>query len=145
MSDELNAAIIGGLVGAAAAGPIAYVLTRLQRGRDGKDRFLAAIAELEADFPGPSLGLERFYHTSLPKLRQAIFTVQPFVDSVRFARLRKCLREYERRGTEQKNWQASGIQIAIGDMLQSQPTALGQSGPDEWMPEFYSKFRDVIG
>ena len=144
MSDELNAAIIGGLVGAAAAGPISYVLNWFQRRREGKDRYLSAIADIYAKLGESNLDLFKFFEHSLPSFRSAIFGVQPYIPSVSYERLVKLLREYQVRGEQQSNWQHSTYQETISEMLSSKAAPPAQAPADIWIPDFLRRFRDEV-
>ncbi len=89
---------ISAMIGAAIAGLIGWGSSRWLRARDGRDRFLSILSEIEAelDTAQPFSGEAARVHTaSLPDLRAAVYAVQTYIPRASFLRLREIWRRYQ--------------------------------------------------
>lgn len=86
------------MIGAAIAGLIGWCSSRWLRARDGRDRFLSILSEIEArlDTARPFSGEAARVHTeSLPDLRAAVYAVQTYISPASFLRLREIWQRYQ--------------------------------------------------
>jgi hypothetical protein len=133
-------AALGGVI----AGTIGFLSAWWKRWRDGRDRFLAVVSEVEAeldDCEHISDRTQKVHASSLIPLRTAIFAVKPFVSECSFNRLMELWHSYKK---EQTDARTAVERLAAHDLagrdMQSRP-----SYPDDMMRSYLNKFRKEVG
>ena len=103
------ATTLGGVIAASAGMGLAWC----KRRRDGRDRFLSSIAELEADMPDHCTDLRAFWESTFRPLRLAIYNVQPFISDGQFKALHQIYAEYRHLKEKQLDYDLSELIQAI--------------------------------
>ena len=132
--------IIGSVIGGCIAACAGMVLAHWKWRRDGRDRFMLAIAEFDADLPDHIGDLRAFHTSTLRPLRYAIHAVQPFVCAAQFTSLRDLWSEYRKLGHKQLDLDLTSIE----QMLDDDDTPLPTKRADERLAEFYDRFKAAV-
>ena len=119
-----------------------------QRRRDGRDRFLATIGELEAELD--ECGhiddqAEKFYIGSLPQLRSAVFAVQPFVSQNCFVRLLALWHEYKKLNDDQISTRGSLTRRTAHELNHGKDSPNMPPYPDERLRSYMKTFQTLVG
>jgi|ERR1039458_3559624 hypothetical protein len=117
MCSTIFTSIVGPVVGGAIAATAGFSLAFWKWRRDGKDRFISIICEMEASIDsgdGTNSDARSVHSSFITKLRSAVFAVQPFICDASFNRLLKIWQEYKNedgsaRGAFKRDTRAEGI------------------------------------
>jgi hypothetical protein len=144
MCSETIAAVVGALI----AGLIGFIFVWWQRRRDGHDRFLAVIGELEAELDGCEHiddKTKTFHAGSLIPLRCAVFAVQPFICKSRFKRLLDLWHEYRDLEKDKLTPSGSMIERTAHELTHGKDSPAMPPYPDERLRSYLKKFREEVG
>lgn len=142
MSSEAIATIVGALI----AGLIGLIVSRWQRQRDGRDRFLAVIGEMQSELDECGNVDDRaiiFHARSLVHLRSAVFAIQPFISNRRYGRLLKLWRDYKNL-TEQVATRPAIVKRIAHELTHGKGSPTMPLYPDELLSSYLNKFRKEI-
>lgn len=137
-SSALNT-ILGGFIAAS----VGFALAWWKRKRDGRDRFLAVLGEIESELDGsqPLDNLTQKVHSSsIAPLRGAIFSVQPFVTRKRFKMLLNLWHDYK---NENFDPTTAVVKMVAHDMA-GKPQSQRPGYPDSKLRNYFDKFRKVV-
>jgi hypothetical protein len=144
MSCSILIPLIGPAIGGFIAGTIGFIVAWWKWRRDGRNQFLAVIAEVEADMDERIDGIREVHISSLPRVRSAVFAVQPFVCCCRFDRIMKVWQAYKKPDPEQLDWGLSMSRQAVHEAMSP-----GAPNPnvraDDWMRARLKEFRKSVG
>ena len=132
--------VLGGCIAAAAG----MWLASLRRSRDGRDRFLAVVGEIESQLDSCDHIDDRtqtVHADSLAPLRLAIYAVQPFISRRSFNRLLVLWRSYKR---EQADARTALEKLAAHDIAERSPKG-APAYPDDMLRSYFRKFRAEVG
>jgi len=131
--------ILGGFIAAAVGFSIAW----WQRRRDGKDRFLAILGEIESSLDGCGHiddRTQKVHADSITPLRAAIFAVQPFITAASFERLLTHWRDYQK---EHADARTTMEKLAAHDIA-GRPPDQRPGYPDDILRSYLQKFRKEV-
>ena|ERR1035437_1094195 len=142
MCSTIFTSIIGPVVGGGIAASAGICLALWKWKRDGKDRFIFVICEMEAsiDSGDDTNSDARAVHSSfIDRLRSAVFAVQPFICEASFKRLRKTWQDYKSEGTSPRDTFTRAIEIE-GVVKKSPPPYT-----IETLRAYLEKMKDEVG
>lgn len=131
--------IIGGCIAAGVGFGVAW----WKRWRDGRDRFLAVIGEIESELDGCEHiddRTQKVHADSIAPLRTAIFAVQPFVSAGRFKRLLDLWHSYQK---EHADARTAMEKLAAHDIA-GRPPEQRPPYPDDMLRSYFQKFRKEV-
>ena len=144
MIAEITCPGLSAAIGGVIAGTIGFTVAWWKRWRDGRDQFLAVIAEIEADMDGRINALQQFHLSSLPPLRKAVFAVRPFVSDCRFEKIMKVWQAYKTPDSGQLDWALSMSRQAVHEAV-SPNTPNPHVRADDWIRGRLNEFREAVG
>ena len=144
MIAEITCSGLSAAIGGCIAGTFGFLAIWWKRWRDGRDRFLAVLGEIESELDDRIDGYRQVHTTSLPRLRSAIFAIRPFVCERRFARIMKVWQIYKKPDADQLNWAFSTLRRDIHDSVSPGTSNLHVSA-DDWMRARLNEFRKAVG
>lgn len=137
--------IIGPVLGGCIAAAAGLWLARWRWRRDGRDRFLAVLGELETeldDCEHVDSRTEVAHAASLDSLRSAVFAVQPFVSACRFQRLLALWHAYKK---EDATGKGALIARTAHELKHGADSPDMPQYPDEMLRGYQKKFRKEVG